>query len=162
MHDDKYWYGIYISEQTSNNARTRFDLMIPDENKRMEFDSKFNNTHYVLKYHASSEEFLLNRMEFISSNGFNQFKDTDIIACYVHNNDRLPINPYISSKWKITPLSLGMGDETIFDSNAEMTILSIPKNDSKYQKGYYKVTVKYSLDRDVQHQFKNTSTFRIS
>lgn len=162
MHDDKYWYGIYISEQTSNNARTRFDLMIPDENKRMEFDSKFNNTHYVLKHHASSEEFLLNRMEFISSNGFNQFKDTDIITCYVHNNDRLPINPYISSKWKITPLSLGMGDETIFDSNAEMTILSIPKNDSKYQKGYYKVTVKYSLDRDVQHQFKNTSTFRIS
>ena len=104
----------------------------------------------------------MNRLEFLSSYGLNQFKDDDIIACYVHNNNRLPINPYISSKWLIKPMSLGMTEDSSFDSNAEMTILSMPKNDNKYQKGYYKATIKYSLDRDIQHQFKDSVTFRVS
>ena len=120
------------------------------------------NTTYTLKYEKSSKEYLINRLEFISSNGYNHFKDDDIVAGYIHNNDRLPFNPYISSKWSISPMSLGMSIDSKFESNAEMTILSIPKNDNKYQKGYYKVTVKYSLDRDIQHQFKNTSTIKIS
>ena len=58
---------------------------------------------------------------------------------------------YIELDKKIMGLSAG-----------ELTILSMPKNDNKYQKGYYKVTVKYSLDRDIQHQFINTSTLRVS
>jgi hypothetical protein len=117
---------------------------------------------YVLNYSRSSEEYLINRLEFNSSMGLNQFNDDDIVCCYLHNNDRLPFNVDISSKWKISPMSLGMSTDTHFDSNGEMTIISLPKNDSKYERGYYQVTVKYSLDRDIQHQFKNTSILRIS
>ena len=128
----------------------------------MVFNSKDDQITYKLKYNKSSKEYLINRFEFISSNGNNHFKDDDIIACYINNNDRLAFNPYISSKWSISPMSLGMSTDSKFNSNAEMTILSMPKNDNKYQRGYYKVTVKYSLDRDIQHQFKNTSTLLIS
>ena len=161
MHDDKYWYGIYISRQTCNLVQKYSDLQIPDENKEMTLLAKSGIT-YKLKYVKSSKEYLINRFEFISSNGYNHFKNDDIIACYINNNDRLPFNPYISSKWSISPMSLGMSVESKFESNGEMTILSMPKNDNKYQKGYYKVTVKYSLDRDIQHQFKNTSTLMVS
>jgi len=59
-------------------------------------------------------------------------------------------------------MSLGMSTDTSFESNGEMTILSLPMNNSKYESGYYKITVKYSLDRDIQHQFKNINTIRIS
>ena len=59
-------------------------------------------------------------------------------------------------------MSLGMSIGTEFTSNGEMTILSLPTNNSKYENGYYKVTVKYSLDRDIQHQFKNINTIKIS
>ena len=162
MHDDKYWYGLYISRQTCNCIKKLNDLNVPENKKRIEFIGNDNSTHYVLKYVASSKEYLINRLEYISSNGFNQFKDDDIIACHVWNNNRLPVNPYISSKWSISPMSLGMSLESKFESNGELTILSMPKNDNKYQKGYYKVTVKYSLDRDIQHQFINTSTLRVS
>lgn len=162
MHDDQYWYGLYISKQTCNLAKKYSDFQIPVENKEMIFNSKDDQITYKLKYNKSSKEYLINRFEFISSNGNNHFKDDDIIACYINNNDRLAFNPYISSKWSISPMSLGMSTDSKFNSNAEMTILSMPKNDNKYQRGYYKVTVKYSLDRDIQHQFKNTSTLLIS
>ena len=149
-------FNLFYEEQNRN------DLNVPENKKRIEFIGNDNSTHYVLKYVASSKEYLINRLEYISSNGFNQFKDDDIIACHVWNNNRLPVNPYISSKWSISPMSLGMSLESKFESNGELTILSMPKNDNKYQKGYYKVTVKYSLDRDIQHQFINTSTLRVS
>ena len=58
-------------------------------------------------------------------------------------------------------MSIGMNINEEFESKSEMSILSLPKNTNKYQKGYYNITVKYSLDRDVQHQFKNTSTIKI-
>ena len=54
-----------------------------------------------------------------------------------------------------------MNIDSEFTSNSEISILSLPKNDNKYQKGYYNITVKYSLDRDVQHQFKNTSNIKV-
>ena len=160
MHDDQYWYGLYISQETCDNIRTNSDLKIGD-NLKKSFTNN-NGVKYVLNYVRSSEEYLLNRLEFNTSDGYNQFKDDDIVCCYLHNNDRLPFNASISSKWKIEPMSLGMTLGTTFESNGEMTILSLPKNDSKYEHGYYRVTVKYSLDRDIQHQFKYQGTLRIS
>ena len=137
-------------------------MKLSDEDKKLYvYDSEYNHK-YVLNYERSSEEYLINRLEFNSSNGLNQFKDDDIVCCYLHNNDRLPFNSSISSKWKVHPMSLGMSTDTSFDSNGEMTIISLPMNDAKYERGYYQVTVKYSLDRDIQHQFKNTSIIRIS
>ena len=162
MHDDRCWYGLYISKQTCDNAKKIKDLAVPEENKVMSFIGNNTKQTYKLKHNKSSKEYLINRLEFISSNGYNHFNDDDIVACYINNNDRLPFNPYISSKWTISPMSLEMSTDSRFESNTEMAILSIPKNDTRYQKGYYKVTVKYSLDRDIQHQFKNTSTLRIS
>lgn len=160
MHDDEYWYCLYISKQTIDKIHKQSDLKISSINKTIKFDGK-SNTNYVLKHSRSSEEYLINRLEFISSNGFNQFNKDDIICCYVHNNDRLPFNPYISSKWALKSMSIGSNIDSKFDSNGEMTILSIPTQGNNYVPGYYKVDVKYSLDRDVQHQFKNTSTFKI-
>ena len=162
MHDDKYWYGLYISEQTCDKINRYSDLDIPIDQQKLYVKDNDDNIKYILNYKNSSKEYLLNRFEFISNNGLNHFSNDAIICCYVHNNDRLPFNPYISSKWAISPMSLGMTSESKFESNAEMTIISIPKNDNVYQSGYYKVTVKYSLDRDIQHQFKNTTTIRIS
>jgi hypothetical protein len=161
MHDYEYWYGLYISQETCDKIRNNDDLKILEEDKVKEFNGNLNDT-YVLKYNRSSEEYLLNRLEFNASEGYNQFNNDDIICCYVHNNDRLPFNGNISSKWKIEPMSLGMSLGTQFDSNGEMTILSLPKNNSKYESGYYNVSVKYSLDRDIQHQFKYTTKIKIN
>ena len=161
MHDYEYWYGLYISQETCDKIRNNDDLKILEEDKVKEFNGNLNDT-YVLKYNRSSEEYLLNRLEFNTSEGYNQFNNDDIICCYVHNNDRLPFNGNISSKWKIEPMSLGMSLGTQFDSNGEMTILSLPKNNSKHESGYYNVSVKYSLDRDIQHQFKYTTKIKIN
>ena len=162
MHDHQYWYCLYISQETCNKIQNLDDLQLKDKYKKIYIYDEFNKHKYILNYERSSEEYLINRLEFNSSNGFNQFKTDDIVCCYLHNNDRLPFSANISSKWDIHPMSLGMSTDTSFESNGEMTILSLPKNDVKYERGYYKVTVKYSLDRDIQHQFKNTSTIRIS
>jgi len=157
MHDNDYWYGIYISQETVDNARNKNDLILKNDDK-----TKYINNEYILEYYRSSEEYLINRLEFNSTEGFNQFNNDDIIACYIYNNDRLPFNANISSKWKISPISLGTNIGTSFESNGEMTILSLPKNNNVYERGYYKIDVKYSLDRDIQHQFKNTTTIKIN
>ena len=156
MHDNDYWYGLYISKYTCDNIDLR-NIVLEQEDK-----IKYLNDLIMMKYERSSKEFLINRMEYISANGINHFLNDDIICAYMMNNDRLPIRIDISSKWRIYPMSLGMDKTSDFESNAEMTIISMPYNDNKYQKGYYKATVRYSLDRDLQHQFKDTTTFRIS
>ena len=161
MHDDKYWYGLYISQETCDNIRNNNDLKINDINKNMSFDSALLDIHYVLKYERTSQEYLINRFEFISSNGINHFNNDDIICCYIHNNDVLPFNADISSKWSINPISIGMNTDISYESTGEMTILSLPMNSSKYQTGYYKINVRYSLDRDNQHQFKNTANLLV-
>ena len=162
MHDDKYWYGLYISQQTIDNIKKHTDLIVPKDQRTLTFNTNDYMNTYTLKYERSSKEYLLNRLEFISSNGINHFNTDDIIACYVHNNDRLPFNPYISSKWNITPVSIGMTNSSQFESNNELTILSMPMNNNEYERGYYQISVKYSLDRDIQHQFKNTTKIRVS
>lgn len=161
MHDNEYWYGLYISQETCDHIRDHKDLKLLNNDYKKYLNGVSGN-QYILNYERSSEEYLINRLEFNSSEGYNQFNNDDIVCCYLYNNDRLPFNGSISSKWKIEPMSLGMSLGKQFDSNGEMTIISLPKNNSKYETGYYKITVKYSLDRDIQHQFKHTSTIRIS
>jgi hypothetical protein len=161
MHDYEYWYGLYISQETCDNIRNTNDLKLNDIDKKKVLTGGSLNDKYVLRFNKSSEEYLLNRFEFNTSEGFNQFNNDDLICCYVYNNDRLPFNASISSKWKVEPMSLGMSLGTTFDSNGEMTLISLPKNNSKYERGYYKVSVKYSLDRDIQHQFKHTATIKV-
>ncbi len=160
MHDDKYWYGLYISQETCNFVRNLHDLSIPDNKKKIQI--KTSGETYVFNYEKSSNEYLINRFEYISSHGVNQFKNDDIIACYIYNNDRLPFASRINSKWNIKPMSLGMSTSKSFESNGEMTILSLPFNNNTYEKGYYNVDIRYSIDRDIQHQFKHNTKIRVS
>jgi hypothetical protein len=155
MHDNEYWYGLYISRNTCNMIEYK-DIPIPEKSKVMYLDDD-----YMIKYVKSSKEFLINRMKYMSANGYNHFSDNEIICAKMTNNDRLPIRTDISAKWNIHGMSLGMNFKNEFESSAETTIIGLPKNDNKYQKGYYNVTVRYSLDRDLQHQYKDTGTFRV-
>lgn len=153
MHDNEYWYGLYISRNTCDNILNKD---IPMEESVKEVDNNF-----ILKYERQAKQFLINRMYYVSTNGFNHFNGDDLICAKLTNNDRLPIRADITSKWNISGMSLGMDLKNEFNSNAETTIIGINKNDNKYQRGYYTITVRYSLDRDLQHQFKDTGTFRV-
>lgn len=161
MHDHEYWYGIFISRQTCDNIRNSNDLVV--KNKTLYIQSKQEDGPlYVLEYVKSDKQLLLNRMEYIPSNGVHHFNEYDIIVASLYNNDRLPINIELGTKWNIIPLSIGNTNKYETKSNTEMTILPINKNDTHYKKGYYNIVVKYCLDRDIQYQYSNNAKIRIN
>lgn len=162
MHDDKQWYGIFISQNTINNANSEDDIILKDSDKEIYFKSKDGKTDYMLKFIKSDKQFLINRMEYVTSYPKYHFNADDIIVSRMLNNDRLPVNINLGSKWNIKPLSIGMTKDTEFESNSEMTIISLPMNDNEYVRGYYKIDLQYSLDRDIQHQNKKSMTFRVN
>ena len=100
-------------------------------------------------------------MKFISSEGVNQFNANDIIVGNITNNHRLPINIIHSSKWKISPLSYGMNFTSDTKSNTEMCILSYPKKKDSIERGYYDVSIRYSLDRNVSHQYTKKAKLKV-
>ena len=184
MHDDNYWYTIFISQDTINKAETDLKLNVSDEQKtllsynsvnlsddekkqislngnKVENDFYYNYTPYELRYVRSNNDFLINRMKFISSEGVNQFNADDIIVGNITNNHRLPINIIHSSKWKISPLSYGMKFTSDTKSNTEMCILSYPKKKDSIERGYYDVSVRYSLDRNVSHQYTKKAKLKV-
>ena len=166
MHDNISWYIVFISKETLNKNLNIFD---DDKNPpktiepNIEVDGKYiNNTNYVLEYKDKIKTLLINRMKYISGGGVNHFDKSCLVACKILNNNNLPVNIYNSSKWEITPMSLNMNRSERFNSNAEMTIFSLPMNNNEYQSGYYNVNVRYCLDKNVQHQFKKTGKIRIN
>ena len=166
MHDNISWYIVFISKETLNKNLNIFD---DDKNPpeiiepNIEVDGKYiNNTNYVLEYKDKIKTLLINRMKYISGEGVNHFDKSCLVACKILNNNNLPVNIYNSSKWEITPMSLNMNRSERFNSNAEMTIFSLPMNNNEYQSGYYNVDVRYCLDKNVQHQFKKTGKIRIN
>ena len=184
MHDDNYWYTIFISQDTINKAETDLKLNVSDEQKtllsynsvnlsddekkqislngnKVENDFYYNYTPYELRYVRSNNDFLINRMKFISSEGVNQFNADDIIVGNITNNHRLPINIIHSSKWKISPLSYGMNFTSDTKSNTEMCILSYPKKKDSIERGYYDVSIRYSLDRNVSHQYTKKAKLKV-
>ena len=184
MHDDNYWYVIFISQDTINKIDNEAKLKVLDEQKtllscnstsltyeereivkangnKVENDFYYNYTPYELRFVRSNNDFLINRMKFISSEGINQFEQDDIIAGNITNNDRLPINMIHSSKWKITPLSYGINFTKDVKSNTEMCILSYPEKNNTIESGYYDVSVRYSLDRNVSHQYTKKAKLKI-
>jgi hypothetical protein len=100
-------------------------------------------------------------MLYIDSNGLNHFNNDDLIVAKLENNDRLPVNIFNGSKWSITPISVGIPDISPIESNCEMCILSLPKNNNEYYRGYYDVNVRYSLDRFSNQQFLKTTKLLI-
>lgn len=184
MHDNNYWYAIFISQQTIHKVDNESKLNVLEEQKtllsynsasfnneereiisangnKIENDYYHNYTPYELRYVKSNNDFLINRMKFISSEGVNIFNNDDIIVGNITNNNRLPINMIHSSKWNIKPLSYGINFTKEFNSNTEMCILSYPDRQNTIERGYYDVSVRYSLDRNVSHQYNKKAKFKI-
>jgi hypothetical protein len=159
MHDAEYWYGIFISRQTLDMIRNSSDLIVT--NREIHIKSQTSSTEYVLDYVRSDTQMLINRMRYIPTGGINHFRRTDIIVATAVNNDRLPINMQLGTKWDMTPVSFGHIKSTHMDSNSEMTILPINGDDNLYTRGYYDVIVRYSLDRDIQYQLTKHTKIRI-
>ena len=111
---------------------------------------------YTLKWQRSANQFLINRMYFVDSEGINQFENDDLIVASIDN-----VNfPYIfetGTKWKFSPMSLGMLESTNVESNTNSAIISIGKGNKRYNRGYYNVDVRYSVDSFNQHQYSKKS-----
>lgn len=161
MHDNDYWYLVYISKDTCDKTMTLYDFIKhPDF---IEFvDDKYNEK-YKFVHSSSSKKFLVNRYIYKSKNGLNHFNKTDLIAAKIINNNRMPIDINTSNKWEITPISYGIDKvENTTLSNTEMTILNIPKNNNVYERGIYDVIYRYNIDGNTTHQYKKNNIIRIS
>lgn len=165
MHDDKYWYGIFISKDTIDKLDTKLNMKIEDDQKILEDSVEnefyYNHTGYELRYVNENVDFLINRMRFMSTEGKNHFNVDDLIAANVYTNDNLPTDIMQGSRWSIKPMSLGMTKSQTFESNSEMTIIPYPEGYSNYIKGYYDISLRYSLDGQTQNQYKKKARLRI-
>lgn len=166
MHDNEYWYGVYISKSTMEYVTNKNEIKIKNIDSNGYINgviesSHYNNKSYRLKYVTEDEEFLINRYYYKSSNGYNHFNNDDIIVAYVENNDRLPINIYQGTKWKVDPLTIGVDSSSSQQSSTEMTIINYPDKSNNYKKGYYNLTVRYCVDRDNNHQQFLRNKFKV-
>lgn len=148
MHDNKSYYVVFISKETINN---KFDKTLPKE---------LTLNGYTLKHFRSDNIFLINRMEIEYTNGENHFNVDDIITCEI-TNVNLPFILSLGSKWTFTKVSLGGTSISPVTSKTNAAIVSIDKSQYKYVKGYYDVTVEYSIDDYYQHNRNLTGRFRI-
>lgn len=137
-----YWYGVFISKQTIDNAIIDSDLDI---------QKSIKDNDYELRYEASDNKFLINRMVFKNSEGTNIFNVDDIIVSTV-NNINLPFILELGSHWIFKPFSLGMTKEANVYSNTNSAIISMGNRNNHYERGYYDVSVRYSLDGNTQEQ----------
>ena len=139
---EPHWYGVFISKQTIDNAIIDSDLDI---------QKSFKDNNYELRYVASDNKFLINRMIFKDSGGENIFNIDDIIVSTV-NNINLPFILELGSHWNFKPFSLGMNKEANVNSNTNSAIISMGNGNNHYESGYYDVSVRYSLDSNTQEQ----------
>jgi hypothetical protein len=140
MHDDNIFYAVFISKDTINNL----DLSIePDEL------IQFNN--YILRKYKYNDLFLINRMMLVPNEGVNQFTNEDIVVASIQNNENLAFNMSLGSKWEFKHISLGAEDIEPVTSKTNVAIMSVDKDHIKYVKGYYNVTVNYSIDDYYSH-----------
>ena len=139
---EPHWYGVFISKQTIDNAIIDSDLDI---------NTYFRDNTYELRYVESDNKFLINRMKFKDSGGTNIFNADDIIVSTI-NNINLPFILELGSHWNFKPFSLGMNKEANVYSNTNSAIISMGNGNNQYEKGYYDVSVRYSLDSNTQEQ----------
>jgi hypothetical protein len=81
-----------------------------------------------------------------NDDGNHKFNSDDIISLEINNID-LPFILSLGSKWTIKNISIGNDYIDEVTSKTNTAIVSIPENQSKYAKGYYDITVSYTLDR---------------
>lgn len=170
MHDTRFWYVVLISKETIGQNSKRFENLAQtyrigkreqyiDNNDELQFNDEFSNL-FLIKRNAG-EKLLINRLNFIDSEGVNQFNDNDLVVCKLRNGDGLQIKSQIGSRWNITPLSFSINDKTVIESNNNMAIISIGDN-LKYEPGYYEINVKYSLDNYLNIYRETSTKFRIN
>lgn len=142
MHDDTQWFAVFISKMTISNSSSDDDLEGPD---KIKFDK------YTLKKYRSGKKFLINRMMYYDAAPEYKFDSDDLIITTIDN-----VNfPYIldkSTKWSISPFSLGMNNISNIESTTNSAIFSVDKKTSGLISGYYDVYVRYSVDSNVNHQ----------
>ena len=138
------WYLVLISRNTIDVASTEKELDAPniilDDIKAI--------------YMKSDNKWLINRMEYIATNGINHFSPTDIIVGTI-NNIELPFILETGTKWDIMPYSLGMQSDSKVSSTTNTFLMSLGNDNTGYDKGYYNIVVHYSLDGMTQNKIEN-------
>ena len=140
------WYIILISKETVDNADS--DVMSAPKIIPVG-DMKF-------AYQKSDNKWLINRMIYIPANGINHFKKDDIIVGTITNVD-LPFILIDGSKWKLSPMSVGMQADSEVQSKTNTFLMSIGGDNTGYDPGYYNITVRYSIDGTVHSQREHTA-----
>lgn len=145
MHDDNTYYGVFISRQT-------IDKLDHQENaKSLLQNVSETGQKYFLRKYKYDDLFLINRMQLVENNGINHFIVDDIVVSSIQNNENLAFNMALGSKWEFNHISLGAEDMEPVTSKTNVAIMSIDKEHIKYVKGYYNVTVNYSVDDYYSH-----------
>ena len=113
---------------------------------------------YLFKYVKSDDKFLINRMEYIPTNGINHFTTNDIIVANLSNKmnkgDITFKTEYkfdFGVKWIFEPISLNMKKTAVVDSSTELGIMSIGDSNIKYETGFYNLKCNYSIDGNTQN-----------
>ena len=58
-------------------------------------------------------------------------------------------------------MSLGMQTVNTVHSNTELAIISIPNKFSEYERGYYSLSIEYTVDDYASHIYTKKTQFRI-
>lgn len=145
------YYGVFISKDTIG---TNANLV---SEKQIEV-IKPENSNYNFHKLKSDELFLINRMILVYDNGIHKFSTDDIISLDINNID-LPFILSLGTKWTIKNISIGSEYVDEINSKTNTAIVSIPENQVKYAKGFYDVTVSYTLDN--YNKSKKTLTQQI-
>lgn len=113
---------------------------------------------YLFKYIKSDDKFLINRMEYVPTNGVNHFNTNDIIvASLSHKMNKGDVTfktEYkfdFGVKWIFEPISLKMKKTATVDSTTELGIMSIGDSNIKYETGFYNLKCSYSIDGNTQN-----------
>lgn len=141
------WYVIFISKSTLDKKKFPNDDV---PSKYLSFGE------YAIEYQKSDKKFLINRMKYIPANGINKFKSDDVIIGTVNNID-LPFIMSLGTKWRITPYSLKMESDSEVYSSTNTFLMSMGGDNSQYSKGYYNISVRYSIDGNTQQEITSKS-----
>ena len=142
-----YWYIVFISRDTLDKR------LEPNDDFGVKMLSK---SSYKIEWQRSDKKFLINRMSYIPANGVNQFSTDDVIVGTI-NNIEMPFILQLGTKWKISPYSLRMENDSEVTSCSNTFIMGLGGDNTVYSKGYYDVYVRYSIDGHTQQEIKSRS-----
>lgn len=149
--DNKY-YCVFISQDTIDSKNIIDESMLSIKYNGLGIDN-YNFTKL-----KSDDIFLINRMILIPDEGIHKFDVDSIIVASINNID-LPFIFSLGTKWEFKNISVGSSYINKVTSKTNIAIMSIPDNQIKYAKGYYDVTVLYTIDN--YHKVSKTITQRI-